>query len=271
VSQLEKLITSASNPIVKRMRSLSSRKNRQQQQVSVVFGIQPVSQAIDAGMSIEHIVYCPEQIRRTAVLDMIEEQRDNGVSVIRLTPELFTRIADRDGPAGLAAIVGTRYLALDDLETTSDTTLVVLSRVANPGNLGTIFRSADATGAAGIVLLGNTADPFDPQAIKASMGAVFNIPAIRVADVDEFAAWARDRGITIATTSAKADETLWSAPLPSPLAILMGNEGEGLSDAELAKGSIQLSIPMVGMAESLNLAIATSILLYEVWRRRETA
>jgi len=260
-------ISSAANPVVKRMRMLSQRKHRQRERAAVVHGIQPVRQAAEAGVELEVLVVAPSLLRSESTARFVAEQRDRGVRVAEVTGELFARLSDRDRPTGLAAIVLPRSRAADDLvPATGRCTVVALDRVANPGNLGTIIRTADATGADGVLLLGATADPFDPSAIKASMGAIFNVPVARVGDVAEFFSWARRNGIAVATTSAGAVNSLWHTDYPDRLAFLFGSEGDGLDEDVVRRGDLQVAIPMVGTAESLNLAVSAGVLLYDRWR-----
>src|SRR5260370_6486111 len=143
---------------------------------------------------------------------------------------------------------------------------VALHEVGNPGNLGTIIRTADAAGGAGVVLIGAAADPFDPVAVKASMGALFAVPVAGAADAAEFFAWAAGCGVSVVATSAKARASFWAASYARPLALLLGAEGAGLPDDLLAAGDLQVRIPMTGTAESLNLAVAAGLLLYQARR-----
>nr|WP_211269181.1 RNA methyltransferase [Saccharothrix syringae] len=252
------------------MRALDQRKHRQREGAAVVHGTQPVRQAVEAGFEVENLVVAPELLRE-GTARFVAEQRERGTRVTTVTGELFARLSDRDRPTGLAAIVRVRLAdAAEVAPGTGRASVVALDRVANPGNLGTIVRTADATGAAGVLLVGPTADPFDPAAIKASMGAIFNVPVARVSDVDELFAWARERGVAVVTTSAKAPHRLWRTEYPERVALLMGTEGDGLADDVVERGDLRVSIPMVGTAESLNLAVATSVLLYDLWRFRET-
>jgi TrmH family RNA methyltransferase len=262
------LVSSAANPTIKRVRALADRKHRRAAGASVVHGIQPVWQAVEAGFEIETLVVAPAMLRHPSAVDMVREQETAGVRVVRVTDDLFARISDRDGPTGLAAIIRTRVRALDDLVVPDVCTFVVLDRVANPGNLGTIIRTAEAAGTGGVILAGATADPWDPSAIKASMGAVFGTPVAQAGSLDAVFAWAAAHEVAVATTSAKAEHALWHTAYPSRLAVLMGSEGPGLDDADLARGELRISIPMTGTAESLNLAVATGIVLYDIWRYR---
>ena len=208
------LISSAANPVVKRMRLLGDRKHRRREGAFVVEGIQPVWQAVDAGADVEVLVVAPELLDASPAAGMVAEQEAAGVRVARLTGELFARVSARDGPSGLAAIVRGRVPGLASLPVTPDAVFVALHEIGNPGNLGTIVRTADAAGGTGVVLIGAAADPFDPAAVKASMGALFAVPVARAADPAEFFAWAAGSAVTVVTTSAKARTSFWEARLP---------------------------------------------------------
>ena len=271
---MTEVISSAANPLIKRVRLLGDRRHRRREGAFVVRGVQPVWQAVEAGADIEVLIVAPDLLREPAA-GMVASQEAAGVRVARLSGELFGRIADRDGPAGLAAIVRRRTARLDDLAVAPSSVFVALHEVASPGNLGTIIRTADAAGADGVILIGACTDPFDPAAVKASMGAVFSVPVATADSAGEFLAWCKESGIAVAVTSGSDEgaasrfgpETFWDARLPAPLAILLGSEGTGLPDDLLAAGDLRLRIPMTGTAESLNLAVAAGILLYETWRR----
>jgi len=263
---MTELITSAANPLIKRVRLLGDRRHRRREGAFVVRGVQPVWQAVEGGADVEVLVVAPGLLREPAAT-MVAGQEARGVPVARLSDELFGRIADRDGPSGLAAIVRKRAGTLAELDVRPDSVFVALHEVANPGNLGTIIRTADAAGAAGVILTGQGTDPFDPVAVKASMGAVFGVPVAAVATADEFIRWCRDGGVAVAVTSGSGSGSLWDTPIPQPLAILFGSEGTGLPENLLAAGDLSLRIPMAGTAESLNIAVAAGVVLYEVWRQ----
>jgi TrmH family RNA methyltransferase len=260
------VISSAANPLVKRMRLLADRKHRRREGAFVVEGIQPVWQAVEAGADIEVLVAAPGLLGSGAATAMVEQQELAGTRVVRVTGELFARLSGRDGPSGLAAIVRGRAGSLADLPVTPGAVFAALHEIGNPGNLGTIIRTASAAGAAGVVLVGRATDPFGPAAVKASMGALFSVPVAQAAGTGEFFAWAGARGVSVVTTSAKAARSFWEAAYPRPVAVVLGAEGAGLPDDVLARGDLQVRIPMVGTAESLNLAVAAGLLLYEIQR-----
>jgi TrmH family RNA methyltransferase len=263
---MTEVISSAANPVVKRMRLLGDRKHRRREGAFVVEGIQPVWQAVEAGADVEVLVVAPDLLAGSPAAGMVAAQETAGVRVARLTGELFARVSARDGPSGLAAIVRGRVPGLASLPVTPDAVFVALHEIGNPGNLGTIIRTADAAGGTGVVLIGAAADPFDPASVKASMGALFAVPVARAADPAEFLSWAAGCGVGVVTTSAKARTSFWEASYARPLALLLGAEGAGLPDDVLAAGDVQVRIPMTGTAESLNLAVAAGLLLYQARR-----
>ncbi len=264
---MTEIIRSAANPLVKRMRLLADRKHRRRESAFVVHGIQPVWQAVEAGADIEVLISAPELLRHPGAATMVADQEASGVRVARLTAELFGRIADRDAPSGLAAIVRAAPLSLTDLGVGPGSVFAALHEPGNPGNVGTIIRTASATGAAGVILLGQSADPRDPVAVKASMGALFSVPVVAGVSPPEFLDWAAAGAVTVMATSVRESVSYWQAAMTLPLALLFGSEGSGLPADLLAAADERVAIPMTGTAESLNLAVAVGILLYEVRRR----
>jgi RNA methyltransferase, TrmH family len=260
-------ISSAANPLVKRVRALADRKHRRREGAFVVQGIQPVWQAVEAGADIEVLIVAPELLRHAGATAMVAAQKAAGVRVARVSGELFGRIADRDGPSGLAAIVRSRTVALEDLIVSDGSLFTALHSPGNPGNVGTIIRTASAVGCDGVILIGPSADRYDPAAVKASMGAIFTVPVATAPSTAEFTDWAHSRAVTVAATSARGSVSVWKADLQPPLAVLLGSEGTGLPDDLLATADLRVAIPMTGTAESLNLAVAAGVLLYEVRRR----
>ena len=263
---MPEIITSATNPLIKRWRRLAERRERTRSGEFVVEGGQPVWRAVEAGWPIRQLIVCRELLTQVDAGRMVDDLEASGVPVAQVSRELFTRMSDRDRPGGIAAVVGVVVTKLGELAVDAEDTIVALDRVGNPGNLGTIIRTADAAGAAGVVLIGHGADPFDPAAIKASMGSVFGLPVVRASDLDEFYAWTGDLGVTVAATTGSADTTIWDAHYRQPLALLFGAEGPGLAPEAIERADLSVRIPMVGTAESLNLAVAVAVTLYDARR-----
>jgi TrmH family RNA methyltransferase len=267
---MDQLITSAANPLVKRIRALADRKHRRREGAFVVEGLQPVWRAVTAGWQIDTLVVSPDLLTNERARAMVAQQQDAGVPVARLGAEVFTRISDRDGPTGLLAIVRGAVPDVSAFRPPATGPVVALHRAGNPGNVGTIVRTADAAGAAGVLLVEHGADPLAPSAVKASMGSVFAVPMAHASDVEEMFDWAAQQHRAVVAVTGHTARSLWSADLPADAVLLLGSEGDGLPDDVAARCAAQVAIPMVGTAESLNLATAASVILYEMVRRRPT-
>lgn len=262
------LISSSANPLVKRIRALADKRARRREGVFVIEGHQPVWRAVQSGWEIDTLIIAPDLVRNPAVHEMADDLETKGTRIAYLSADLFTRISDRDGPAGIMAIVHQQRRSLASVPVTLDQTWVVLHRIHNPGNLGTIIRTADAAGIAGIVLCGDCADTYDPVAVKASMGSIFAVPVIVEREFDSVRAWATEQGIPLVGTSGYAEASHWDFDWDAPQAIVLGNEGDGLPEEVLQGCDSTVRIPMTGTAESLNLGVAAAILMYESRRQR---
>jgi TrmH family RNA methyltransferase len=258
------IITSPANPLVKRIRKLADRKQRRAEGVFVVDGVQPVRRAIDARADIETLVVSPELIEGGPAAPMVAEFEAAGGSVIRLGRAVFASISEREGPTGVAAIVRPATCELQDLPVEPDTVIVALYEVANPGNLGTIIRTADSFGVSGVVLIGPSADPYAPAAVKASMGSLFALPIVSVTDSDAAFGWAVGAGVSTIATSARGADPASAVTFPTPSLVLFGSEGRGLPGEVVDRCDVAVRIPMRGTASSLNLAVAAGIVLYLV-------
>jgi RNA methyltransferase, TrmH family len=261
------LITSPSNPSVKRIRKLRSRKQRESEGVFFVEGIQTVWQAVRNGADIETIVIAPDLLKSDRASRMVATQEEKGTRVLRVGPEAFGSIADRENPSGLGAIVRAVAPTLDRLVSDQGSLFVALDRPQKPGNVGSIIRAVDGAGGSGVIVIGDSTDAYHPTAVKASMGTLFNVPVCSAGAAEEVIAWAAERGLCTITTSAHATTVLWDVAYELPALLLFGSEGSGLESEVLARGDLTVRIPMHGSATSLNLAVSAGILLYEVRRQ----
>jgi RNA methyltransferase, TrmH family len=261
-------IESAANPLMKRIRALEQRKGREQAGAFFVEGIQAVWQAVDAGAAIETLVVAPDLLTSAAAREMVARQQAAGTAVAEVSAPLYERIATRENPSGLAAIVRIASRDLPSLAVTPASLFVALHEIGNPGNLGTILRTVDAVSGNGVILVGDATDPYHPNAVRASVGTLFRLPIIQVGQIETVMDWGRAYGINVVTTSARATQEHWQAIYPSPLLLLFGNEGRGLPQDIVAQGDLAVRIPMHGGASSLNLSVAAGVLLYEVLRQR---
>ena len=257
-------ISSPSNPLLKRIRKLRQRKHRAAEGALFVEGIAPVWAAVDAGTAVEVVVVAPDLLTSDRARELLARL---SVPVVQLTSGAFESIAERQNPSGLGAIAGIPSRSLADVPLGESSLVVALDEVGNPGNLGTIVRTADAAGAAGVVVSGEAADAWHPTAVKASMGTVFSTPVVAVS-LDEALTWARQGGMKIVATSAKGRVDHWTATYPPRCLLLFGSEATGLSPETIDAADEVVRIPQQGAASSLNLAVAAGIVIYEVVRSR---
>jgi TrmH family RNA methyltransferase len=263
----EPLITSTFNPLVKRVRSLARRKDRERAGAFFVDGIQHVWQALDQGAPVNTLVVAPELLTSEGAASRVERAVGDGIRVARVSAAVYGSISEREHPSGLGAIVSMSETPLDALVPEPDGIVVAVEDIGNPGNLGTIVRTADAVGATAVVVVGEATDPHHPAAVKASMGTLFSTPVARATSTDELFDWARTNGCSVITTSARAAHSHTDAEYALPAVLLLGSEAEGLAPDVLARGDTQVKIDMAGTATSLNVAVAAGILLYEIRRR----
>lgn len=257
------LITSTSNPTIKRARALQERKGRRKEGCFLVEGGQPVWRAVDLGWEIDTLIVAPELLHHHEARTMVAGLRAGGTRVLDVAPHVYNVLTEREHPGGIAAIVRIPQRRLAEIALDPDALVVALEHVGNPGNLGTIIRTADAAGASAVVTIGDATDPYAPAAVKASMGSLFALPVVNATSA-EFQAWAQ--GASVVATSGAATQEHWNTQYPRPAVLLLGNEGTGLTDELLDFATTTVRIPMTGSAESLNLSAAASIMLYEMVR-----
>lgn len=261
------LITSSSNPKVKQARALRQRKSRQATGFFLVEGVHPVGAAFEAGWQFESIFYAPDLLTSGYALELIAKARDKGSQSAGLHQELVHPVSiqvmesmtEKDNPQGLIAVVRQKTSELGNLAGFESG--VALVSPQDPGNLGAILRTMDAVGAQVLFLLDGGVDPFHPTAVRSSMGALFWIPVVQ-SDFDGFAAWAGTARIQLISTSAHAKVDYRTLVPEKPWVLVLGTEQKGLSPAQQAACAASVSLPMHGKGGSLNLAVATGILLY---------
>jgi TrmH family RNA methyltransferase len=261
------LISSLHNSHIKQIRALRSRKERERTGQFFAAGIQIVVEATRQGAGVETLVVAPKLLTSRLGREVVGQLRHAGVACLEVTPEVFDSLTERESAQGLGAVVRQRWERLSCVQLNDERCWVVLEGVQYPGNLGAILRTSDATGGAGVILLGATADPFDPTALRASTGAIFSQRLVR-ANLAEFAAWRGRQIALVIGTSPAASADYRSIRYAAPLVLALGSEGSGLSAELRALCDRTIRIPMVGQSDSLNLAIAAALVLYEVYRHQ---
>ncbi|HYD89220.1 MAG TPA: RNA methyltransferase [Vitreimonas sp.] len=257
-------ITSASNPLIKTLKSLHMKKGRAESGLFLAEGARLAVEAADLGVWPEILLFSPAAMAREQVRALIDEAERRRVRTIETNETLLAQISKRDNPQ---TVIGAYKPHLAPLESIEGETVVALEGVRDPGNLGTILRTADSTGAAGVVLVGEGCDPFSVEAVRASMGSLFAVKLAR-ASFDELVRHKKARGAEMFGLSLKGGPLDPGTPAPAKAVVLMGNEQSGLPDYMEAACDQLVKLPMRGRADSLNLAIATGVMLYDLWRRR---
>jgi len=260
-------ITSTANPRVKAVAGLRDRRDRDRTGRTIVDGAREVRRAIEAGAGIDEAFVCVPLLQGADARAAFDRLTDAGVPITTTSPKVFEKIAFGERAEGIVAVVRVPSLGLDELHLPADPLVVVLEGVEKPGNLGAVLRSADGAGAHALIVADPRTDPFNPNVIRASAGTVFGVP-LAVAPADAVVAWLRERGIRIVATRVGAAAAYADTDLRGPLAIALGSETEGLSEQWTGAGIEPVGLPMLGIADSLNVSVTAAVLLYEARRQR---
>ena len=260
-------IASRANPKIKQARALRQRKERDTSGLFLVEGIAHVAAALEAGATVEYICYSPDLLTSPFAKDLVAQAATRNIPCYPTSAEVFESLAEKDNPAGLIAVARkpTSTRSVQSLREASNLQAWFIALVSpqNPGNIGAILRTIDAVGASGLLLLDGGADPYHPNAVRASLGALFHLPVVS-ANFDEFSVWATQNSYNLVGASAKASVDYRAADYKRPLILLLGSEQKGLSPEQAAVCSQMIRLPMQGKVSSLNLAVAAGVMLYEV-------
>ena len=260
-------ITSAANPMVKALKALHAKKGRAESGLFLAEGARLASEAAELGVWPEVMALSTAALERPQVRMLAQGAAKAGARVIETSESVLAGISKRDNPQTVIGAYRQRLAGLETLTTGAPALVVALEGVRDPGNLGTILRTADSVGADAVVLVGPSCDPFSVEAVRATMGSIFALPLAR-AEFPAFDAWRKQRGLLLVGASLKGVNPHDAFPAERGVVAFMGNEQSGLpEDMERACDAL-VKIPMRGRADSLNLAIATGVMLYDVWRRR---
>jgi TrmH family RNA methyltransferase len=265
-------IDSASNPRIKAALALRDRRDREQAGRTLVDGARESRRAIESGARPITAFVASELLGGPDAAVALDLARSAGAEIVELGPSAFKRLAFGDRADGIVLAVESpptnlEVLALDLLD--HDPLLVVTEGLEKPGNLGAILRSADGAGADGLISIGGT-DLFNPNVIRASVGTVFSVP-IAAATAADARGWLREQELRIVSAVVDAERLHTETDLTGPLAIVLGSEAEGLSPAWRGADVVPVRLPMLGIADSLNVSVAAAILLYEARRQRDEA
>ncbi|MBT3393944.1 MAG: RNA methyltransferase [Waddliaceae bacterium] len=265
-------ITSLQNPKIKQCVKLRDRRARDKTKTFLIEGYRELLRATDGSHKIDTLFICSELFLGSNEDALIERIKKSGAEIIQCAENVFRKISYRDRPDGLVAIAPQSKKTLQDLEKILKDNkapfLVVAEAIEKPGNLGTILRSSDASGVDALIVCDKCTDIFNPNVVRASVGTMFTVPVIETT-TEELMPWLKDHSIKVAAATPAAEKVFTELDMKGPIAIAVGTEQLGLSDIWMDDADIQLRIPMLGNADSLNVATATTLLLYEVVRQRK--
>ena len=268
-AQIE-IITSSANTLVKTLRGLDRKKVRAETGLFLAEGARLVEQGLKAGWQLDSLVVSASSAERDFIQALVAKALSQGARTVQVPDRLAGQIARKDNPQSVIGAFRQQHSKLADLEAGERDIWVALYEIRDPGNLGTILRTADCAGIAGVLLLNQCCDPYSIEAVRASMGSVFDIRFAN-ASFDAFESWRRERGLSVIAASVNGTARHTDSDMTGGTAILMGNEQAGLPPVVEATCDTLCLIPMRGGADSLNLAQATAIMTYEAWRQRDFA
>ncbi len=261
------IISSAQNSRIKNVVKMRDRRGRDKQGQYIIEGYRALSRGLKHGLKLTELYHCPEYFLGSNEQALIEEHREQGANIIQVTKQVFDKMAYRDRPEGLLGIAPQVHRGLDDIELAETPFLLVAEAIEKPGNLGTILRSADATGTDALIVCDRCTDIFNPNVVRASTGCIFSVPTMEDSS-ENVIKWLRENNIKILAATPHTTNMYTDVDMTGPIAIAVGTEQYGLSDKWMKEADIKVKIPMMGEADSLNVATATTILMYEVLRQR---
>lgn len=259
-------IDSPKNPLVKELVRLRDRRERDRSGRFLIEGTREVERALSAGVPIGELLVAPELMRPEA-LALASRVESSEITVTELSGSAFGRISMREHPDGVLAVAPTWRTELAELELGPEPLLLVLDGLEKPGNLGALLRTSDAVDADAVFVTGRGTDPFNPNVIRSSMGSVFSRPLV-TADETELREFLRDHDVRMVAATPAAEKPYWDAYLRGKVAVVLGTEHQGLGEGWLSGASERVHVPMAGMADSLNVATAGALMLYEALRQR---
>jgi TrmH family RNA methyltransferase len=266
-----KYISSTDNSLVKDLVRLQTKKrSRDESKLFIIEGYRENTRALQSGIKVQTLLFCPEWFLKDSNDELLELAEKSGAELIEVSKSVFEKISYRDRPDGFISIAAQPEVDIKKLGVKPTDIFLVVESVEKPGNLGTLLRGCDATGVAGLIVCDPVTDIFNPNVVRASTGALFSTPVAVCKSSEEALTWLKDNKIKIFSTTPHTENIYWDVDFKSagPIAIVAGAEQYGLSDIWL-KGSDELvKLPMLGSADSLNIAVSSIVCLYEALRQR---
>ncbi|MGK0238916.1 MAG: TrmH family RNA methyltransferase [Candidatus Pelagisphaera sp.] len=260
-------ISSLQNDRIKNLVKLRNRRSRDQQGIFLAEGYRAISRALEKDVIPTEIYFSPDWFLGENETALLEEAQSRGAKLFEISKIAFEKIAYRERPEGLTGVIPQWNNSINTLKLSKPPFLLIVESIEKPGNLGTILRSADAAGVDAVICCDSVTDLFNPNVVRSSTGVLFSMPTIMTTS-DETIEWLRENGIRSIAATPHASQLYTETNLTGPVAIIMGSEQFGLSEKWLEACDEQTRIPMAGQADSLNVAMATLVTLFEAVRQR---
>lgn len=256
-------ITAFSNPLIKRVRNLRDKKHRREEGLFLAEGLRILTEAHEAGRIPEYLFFSKDMAGHALVRTLVDATEAAGGWAVETNADILSKLSGKDNPGAVVGVYPDFAVTLADLDRSKAGIWLVAERLRDPGNMGTILRTADAVGAGGLILIDDCVDPFSVEAVRASMGALFTVPVAR-SSWGDFLVWLRKGPGQLVGLSLDTEHD-YRAPLyQAPTFLLTGNEAQGMPGFMAEACDLLVKIPMLGKADSLNAAIATAVMAYEV-------
>ncbi|MFA6125097.1 TrmH family RNA methyltransferase [Sphingomonas sp.] len=256
-------ITAYSNPLIKRVRLLREKRHRREEGLFLAEGLRILTEAREAGRIPQYLFFARDSAAHPLVQALVADVEAAGGEAIETVPDILSKLSGKDNPQAVVGVFPEFARDLASLDRSSAPIWLVAERLRDPGNLGTILRTGDAVGAGGLILIGECVDPFSVEAVRASMGALFTVPVVQC-EWAEFTQWLRSGPGQLVGLSLDTNSDYRAASYTAPTFLLTGNEAQGMPDTYAAQCDLLVKIPMLGKADSLNAAVATAVMAYEV-------
>jgi TrmH family RNA methyltransferase len=264
----EQQITSRQNPRVKDAARLRERHERDERRQILIDGARELSRAISGGVQLAEVFVCEPLLHTSEARALLQQLRASDAMLLNLSPEVFEKIAFGERAEGLVGVAETPRRQLSDWALPANAFVAILEGVEKPGNIGAVLRSADGAGVSGVIVAGGKTDLYNPNAIRASLGTIFTLPVF-AATVEEALAWLRAQKLRLFATRVGASHVYTAVSYREPSAIILGSEAEGLSAAWQADDMTPIHVPMLGVADSLNVSATAAVIFYEALRQRK--
>lgn len=264
-------LTGSQNPVIKEVRSLRNKNSRDERGLYFIEGTRFVEEVIkeylNRNAEIKYLVVSDSLAVSAQTAGMTDTCEKRGLKVYVVPDALFESISDTRNPQGILAVMRLQKAYLKDAAV-SEGLLVILDNIRDPGNMGTIIRTADAAGASGIIIPDGCVELFNPKVLRSTMGSVYHLPIWHCGNTQEAMAFCREKGFSLYASHLEGSVSIYDADLSRNTALIIGSEAEGISEETLSNADILVRIPMAGKAESLNASVAAGVMIFEAVRQK---